>query len=365
MRFQVLETIDTPDDEIVLDALEDCLQDVSTQIIRKRSQITFRGLGPSSQSRNPQDITVLFVDVENNSTIIKAYVMFEESALLAETAQSDIVRSKLDQVFRQMRGRLEKILKSSDTERIESSASIAATPELEATEACDVDSFARIEISEASVSIGHQPLTSSQESEKSYSGRLPKNTAYGRLVALIGAISALVLMTVGSYIYGSYHKRLSPDNRSRHHEMDQKSVARTESQMATPLEASTNSDAVVSDPYELLQDWVAAMRTRDLVVQASFYAFPVDRYLSKLNVSRDALLMAKQAAIADRKGLWTIKLEKIVIERPLKSEATVRLVKHFIDQPDRAKLSESFVRAQFTLKLLSGQWKITSEQDLP
>jgi hypothetical protein len=370
MRFQVLKMVDTPDDEKVLDALEYALQDVSTEIIRKRSQITVRGIGPSSQSKNPQDIAVLFVDVENTFTIINAYVMFEESALLTEAAQSDIVRSKLDQVFHKMMGRLdEEILKSRITNAIESSMSIAPTPEVEAIKLGRTDAFSEIETSDPPLLIGWQPQASSHNPEKDRPGRqAPRNSANSRLVALLTAIVALVLMTVGSYIYGSYHKELSPniiDLKTHPREMDQRPVVRTESQAATPSEPPTQPAATISDPYELLQEWVAAMRTRDLDAQASFYSYPVDRYLNERNVSRDSVLMAKQVAIEEKKGLWTIKLERIVIERPLKSEATVHLVKHYIEQPDRAKISERFVRAHLTLKLSSGQWKITSEQDLP
>jgi hypothetical protein len=370
MRFQILEIVDTPNDEKVLDALESSLQYVSTKITRKRGQITVHGLGHSSQSMNPQDIAVIFVDVENDQTIIKAYVMFEESALLTEAAQSGIVRSKLDQALRNMTEMLdEEILKSTELDAIESSVSDALVPEVDVIELGGIGAFSEIETSQAPILIGYQTLASSYEPEKDHPEKqVPKNSAYNRLGALLTAIAALVLMSIGSYIYGYHHREFSPNIvgiKTRPQEIEQRSAVRTESQVATPSEFLTQPIASISDPYELLQEWVAAMRTRDTVAQASFYSYPIDMYLGQFNVSREILFMAKQTAIADRKGLWTIKLEKILIERPLRSEATVRLVKHFIEQPDRAKISERFVRAQLTLKMLSGQWKITSEQDFP
>ncbi len=107
------------------------------------------------------------------------------------------------------------------------------------------------------------------------------------------------------------------------------------------------------------------MRTRDSNAQAAFYADTVEQYVGKYDVSRDAVRRDREATIRMRKGLWTMKMEKVVIERQTKSEAQVRLVKHFIDEPVPSEVMESFVPIRLTLKRADGGWRITSEQDLP
>jgi len=107
------------------------------------------------------------------------------------------------------------------------------------------------------------------------------------------------------------------------------------------------------------------MQTRDANAQASFYADKLDRYLDQRNVGRAAVLRDREATNRMRKGLWTVKIEDIVIERQTDSEAEVRLMKHFIGEPEQSEILESFVPTRLTLKRIDGQWKITSEQDQP
>jgi hypothetical protein len=91
----------------------------------------------------------------------------------------------------------------------------------------------------------------------------------------------------------------------------------------------------------------------------------MDRYLNQRNVSREAVLRDREATIRMRKGLWTVKMADIVIERQTESEADVSLVKHFMDEQETSEILESFVPTLLKLKRLNGEWRITSEQDLP
>jgi len=79
-----------------------------------------------------------------------------------------------------------------------------------------------------------------------------------------------------------------------------------------------------ADPKTLLKRWEGAMRMRDAVAQSAFYADPVDRYQNKAFVTRMVLRQEKQAAITDRKGLWTVKVEGMVIEKRVEGEVSVR-----------------------------------------
>ena len=106
MRFQTTETVQTPDSEIVLRALETTLPEISNDVVRDGSRITLRGLGPSPRTRNPRDITILYVSSDHATTVINADVNFQASALLGATSQDSVVRSKLNYVFDQVRSQL-------------------------------------------------------------------------------------------------------------------------------------------------------------------------------------------------------------------------------------------------------------------
>jgi hypothetical protein len=107
------------------------------------------------------------------------------------------------------------------------------------------------------------------------------------------------------------------------------------------------------------------MRTRDAVAQASFYADPVDRYLGRRNVSNAQILQDKKNAIHNREGLWTVKLENITLAQQTDTAIAIHLTKHYIAQTEPAQISEQFVRSSLQLTRRNGQWKITSEQDVP
>ena len=106
------------------------------------------------------------------------------------------------------------------------------------------------------------------------------------------------------------------------------------------------------------------MRTRDATAQSSFYADRVDRYQGETHMSKVDVEQKEQAAIARRKGLWTVKVEGAIIQRRTKDEVEIQLVKHVIDQPARAQISEQFVQTELRLKRLNGAWKIVSEEDV-
>lgn len=77
------------------------------------------------------------------------------------------------------------------------------------------------------------------------------------------------------------------------------------------------------------------------------------------------MLHDKQAEIQKRQGLWTVKLENIVIEQETPLTARVRLVKHYIDEPPQGAVIERFVPSLLHFKRVGGQWYITAEHNLP
>ena len=111
-----------------------------------------------------------------------------------------------------------------------------------------------------------------------------------------------------------------------------------------------------------VQAWAAAISTRDVQAQLAFYATPLDRYFLTPNVSREQLLKNKQAEIDDRKGLWTFKAEDLVVERQTPKTAVVYLNKHIIVKLPSSTIQEERIKAQLKLKMVDGEWKITSER---
>ena len=107
MRFEIHETVQTPDPEAVLRALEMCSLEISSEVVRSGDRITLRGVGPSPRSKNINDTTVFFVNAANNETVIQGEVNFQASALLGEASQQEVVRSKLDELFGQMKAQIQ------------------------------------------------------------------------------------------------------------------------------------------------------------------------------------------------------------------------------------------------------------------
>jgi ketosteroid isomerase-like protein len=192
-------------------------------------------------------------------------------------------------------------------------------------------------------------------------------------------VGLIVLLLVAAGIFTLYRTRFNPEVPAVQTTIEQPAPSSTDSLPATepahvadtkPLLPPTQSQVAdpavqVADIRVWLANWASAMRTRDASAQAAFYADTVDEYVGKYDVSKDAVLKDREATIHMRKGLWTVKMEKVVIERQTKSEAEVRLVKHFIDETAPSEIVESFVPTRLKLKRVAeGGWRITSEQDL-
>lgn len=122
------------------------------------------------------------------------------------------------------------------------------------------------------------------------------------------------------------------------------------------------------NPKVWLDQWADAMRGRDPVLQASFYADPVGNYLGDPNVNNDSLTTGFRSAIQARDGIWTLKLEKVSVEKRSADEVMVRLTKHFMQMDDglgqsTGQINDRYVRSRLELRRVNGQWKIVSEQD--
>ena len=527
MRFQTNEAVAVQDPERVLRALETCLRDVSSEVVRYGDQITLHGLGPSPKAMNYQDTTVLSVSAEDDKTIINADVSFQASAILGDVQQDEVVRSKLDHVFDQMRMQIDLESRAaaayakamSQTTASSSSplpdaptsenapvvapaASVGPTPvaPLETKEepasenapvvaaAASVDPtpVASLETKEepasenapfvaAVASVGPTPVAPLDTKEEPASENAPvaaaaasvdptpvapletkeepaehletpaagpaaapgpaprrafvplrepqeaeehwDGDAADALVAmlrreiqteeeeldhsrrwtwLVAAIVALFLVAGGVYLLRFRNQTAasrsaatvsaptapaqpvvapaapSSDAGARTvTKIDAATIGRPPaSPDSSALPAPKDSSALpvpkvaVADPAVWLEGWAAAMRARDPVAQASFYADPVSQYIDRRNVSHDALVQAKRADIGRRHGDWTFSANNVVVESKTPSEATVQLVKHYMVKTGPSQVSEIFVKTRLHLKVVDGQWKIASEEEL-
>jgi len=473
MKFEIRETVKNPDPEVVLRALEMCSREISDDVTRFDDRITVRGLGPSPRSKNKNDNTVFRVNAENGETVIVGEVNFQASALLGDTSQEDVVRSKLNDLFEQMKAQIDL-----DALRVATYAaarkSAAGTAVVDRSEEPDLDSprvskrleekMASSEAPETMVEAAtaapdlvwragallaqpqaeNIPSNSQKESERVIASKktfgleqskeveqpvaaepraqprfygepdLPEadlsedeptwqareapyrlrieddlTPGWKRFALWTTMLLALLAAAGEGYFYWSHGEFYRPREINWPHleiakspapvvapavgvapnpvpKLDTRQAAEAVPAKPAPLPESTPVSATSSAELKLwLQNWAASMRTRDANAQAAFYADTLDRYLDQRNVSKEAVLRDREATNRMRKGLWTVKMEDIVIERQTGSEAEVRLVKHFMDEQETSEILESFVPTRLTLKRLNGEWKITSEQDQP
>ena len=391
MRFQTSETVSVQDPEMVLRVLEMCLREISNEVVRYGASITLQGLGPSPRAVNYHDTTVLSVSTENDKTIIHADVSFQASAFLGEMSQDAIVRSKLEQVFDQMKTQL-------DLELRRESASFVApvmvdepvveaeseSTELPVDDAKDVASSPVSHEAEEHLDEGEGvtalPMDSVLQDEPQivHTREIPpeeSDARHSKLIWFVCAVGAFSLLAVGTFLprfrdrtVGWYSAAMGAREPIAAKTADSTAVGETVAPQTNAAATSPDSSALpapsVEDPKVWLETWAAAMRSRDPVAQASFYADPVDRYLNRKNVSNAALVEKKRADIGRRQSLWTVRLSDVVVENRTPSEATVRLVKHYIVEGEPSQVSELFVKTRLQLKLIDGQWKIASEQEI-
>jgi ketosteroid isomerase-like protein len=434
MRFEISETVYTPDLEMVLRALEMCSRDVSSDVVRYGDKITVHGLGPSPRTKNIHDTTIFRVNAEDDLTVIHGDVNFQASALLGDQPQQEVVRSKLEDLFSQMKARINlnagrvsahAMQKPVDTVRMEAEsagtakktvttvetlvAPIAPERLMEATNAAPDEGPAAGLIGEGQTLGGSRPI---------YGWEIPKEFRpvaleeqadwlreeegadgfpWQQFVLHVFALLSLSLVVAGAYFGYMHYQNLgapppatepgamaanppptsepdamvaSPPPTSEPDAMvanpPPTSDTRREdatTQAAAPQRGKAGAAEDVGDLKVWLQNWAAAMRTRDAEAQAAFYAYHVDQYLDQRQVSRNEVLRHRAATLRMRKGLWTVKIEKIAIVRQTDAEAEVHLIKHFIDEPEQSEILESFVPTRLLLRRTNGNWRIISEQD--
>ena len=366
MRFQTTKIIQREDPQIVLHALELSLRQLSLDVVIDGSEIILHGLGPSPRTINPRDAAILRVDTEENRTVINADVTFQPSCLLGKCPQVEAVNYKLDRAFDQMSTEIA----LAQRRKAQPTLPTATLPTLSHSEE-PASSLLSDKTLPESPSVAHnvsQGAFSKQESNRTSSEHVaasplpnvdqPRPLEYRSMrwrAFWVAATCVIVLL----FSYVVLRNRAQPGTVGNlNNNSDQLPIKQRNklSPMASPAES-------VTDPREWLGSWVAAMRTRDPVAQASFYADQVDNYLGQKNISNARIVAKKKTALEHRAGLWTIKLEELVLVKESATSVKVNLIKHSIARTQSAGISEHFVRCHLHLRRLGGSWRIISEED--
>jgi ketosteroid isomerase-like protein len=188
-----------------------------------------------------------------------------------------------------------------------------------------------------------------------------KSSSWLRWSAWIAAIVVLVLAPT-AWLYLPNHREEEapqPQTQTIPAAVPQPAPVEPAAAASAPEQPGANED-----PSVVISQWQDAMQARDAAAQAAFYADPVDRYFLRHNVSKADVQADKQSSIEKRKGLWTVKMERVVITRPKDATARVSLIKHYMVKEDGSPVSEWFVPSVLLLVRKDGRWQITSERDL-
>ena len=420
MKLLLDETVEHPDADHVLRTLEHFLREVSLETVRTEDQLIVYGLGPSFRTMNPKDTTIVRATSQPSATTLHAEANFLASALAGNAAQDEIVRSKIERAFESLKTelsngsgtRLMVARTLAPAEPAGPSPIVEAEPamaEASAPVTMEETSSAPIERAPDAVpmaSIESQPEAETQpeakpepepetkielRSEPKPAPKIdePVLSAPRRSAPVIAVeavpvrkrrsaillVLPLLLILLAAAVYLLQHPRsfesLFAAKAERHAAsaaVENKVVAPTPPAPAVtqappaPAPAQPAPAAMPTDVKKWVQAWAAAMSTRDVQAQLAFYATPLDRYFLTPNVSREQLLKDKQAEIDDRKGVWTFKAEDVVVERPTPTRAVVYLNKHILVELPSSTTREERIKAQLKLKMVDGEWKITSER---
>jgi hypothetical protein len=380
VRFQTCAVIHSCDPSRVGRLLEESLRDVTIEIVRNGCQITLRGLGPGSVSMDKDDVTVLTLEEQDDAVSIVADGVFDGTYLGGGADQEKVVCSKLERVF-------DLVQKQIDLEEMRTTVTRTTVSMQPANEIGPVPLSVA---TERDVAVPTEvPLVAKRDGGVFHFGILDEARMnrvadvvpahYRQSGFLVATIVGIAMIATG---IGDVQRLLRREDTAPSAMKPAPVATQTapvnSSAIAIPLvsipstrDLTAVSSSVASrlpdrstDPVTWLGHWEKAMRTRNADEQSSFYADSVDRYQGQMHMTKADVQQRKQAAIASRKGLWTVKVEGLAIQKRTKDEVDIQLVKHVIDQPAPKQISEQFVQTQLRLKRVKGAWQIVSEEDV-
>jgi ketosteroid isomerase-like protein len=404
---------------------------VSLETVRTEEELIVYGLGPSFRTMNPKDkTTVRAISHPSATTTLHTEADFLASALVGDTAQDEIVRSKIERAFESLKTELSygaasrliaaralppvepaapspvvavvpAIAKASTPAPVEvketSPAPIESAPDAMQVPALvakpkpqpettpkpqpnsqpnskiDVKPEPRVEPKPAS-KIDESVLAAPRRFAPAPSAVTMEEAPVRKRRSAILLVLPLLILLLAAVFYLLQHPRASQSLVAAKAEGHTASAS-TENKAAAPTPApapAPPSPAVTPAPptpavmptniKAWVQAWAAAISTRDVQTQLGLYATPLDRYFLTPHVGREQLLKDKQAEIDDRRGVWTLRAEDVVVQTQTPTHAVVFLTKHITVELPSSTIREERIKAQLKLKMVDGQWKITSER---
>ena len=504
MKFELIETVAVQDPELVLRVLEVHLQKVAGEVVRTEGQITAYGIGPSPRTVNRRDTTIFEGRPVEGSTVLTASVTYQASALLGNSPQDDIVRSKIEGAIDEMRAQLKvwkpwgapppinsnEIVRNNEPETqqyaqpsrpfetateswgrpaitlpqdalpeatpmdvegeplitplldvpapdagkpsasspvlaanltpVESehraATSIAAATEVDVEPLKSIRRRSAIRTSGRAGSRSRIRLDNARLPATSSTAPLPaneantaiasqpyvplrglllgqglveasENTAPHRHGWKIALVSLGVLGLLGGAAFAMREQLPEPwkstvtDWSSGVVQQSKKLLGLTPAAAKTPTIQTEKfavqepeSSAIVPAPqltvrpesniYLWVQDWAAALRSRDPSAQASYYADTVAHYLEDTAVSKDSVLRALTSNVKNRGEVWNMKLEHVFIESQNATSARVRIIKHITATNSANTAVDQIIKLRLKLVRDGETWKIMEEQVL-
>lgn len=394
MKFQHDEIVEHSDADLVLRTLERYFREISLETVRTGDQLVVYGLGPSFRTMNHNDKTIVLATPQLSATMVHTEANFLASALMGDVPQEDIVRSKIERMFESLKAELNS---GAVSHQKAPSALQASEPVSVGSANADVSHIAKdspsppVEAEQISTlptgdtrdlgDLPERPSIDQQPEPKIDEPVLPPPRHSAVMPSLAEmedvpakrrwpAVLLLLILLLGG---GGYFLRHRYSFQSLYASMSGGQAASTAvkenaaANIAPSTPPLTNSEPPA--PAEMPRDikawvevWAAAMRTGDAQAQMAFYATPLNRYFLTPDVSREQLLKDKQSEIESRQGVWTFKAEHVVVENETPTSAVVVFIKHIIVGLPSSAIKEQHIKTQLKLKLVDGNWKITSER---
>ena len=394
MRFHLIKVIEGRPSTVVIGALEKCLKREAWEVRRHDMQVVALGIGTSTNTVNLSDSATFNIESSDDVTTVLVEAEYQHVWFLPEAFQNDTVQARFESVFANMRAALnlpsEGSIRQRDAEEPTSYSSENATPpnsSMTTTEPAvppepinaEADAVQETPAAEFERHPVAPPvLSSSRKAPKNLLQSTDVQQHFRHSAALLtAAFAAAVMSIIFGLSYAKTHllsrKTARPSPSAQRFYAQPAVRARPlpstlvgpENSSKSPNGTPASSTVTLEDPERWLERWAAAQRTRDAQNQASFYADEVRPYLALQEASRAAVYQEKQTSILNRKGLWTLKIEDISVQRESANTVSVLLKKHFMTQQGSVKVSEQRIYSVLTLERTPVGWQITGERDLP
>jgi uncharacterized protein (DUF952 family) len=387
MTFHTSVVIYSCDPSRVWRMLEQRLRAETIEIVRAGKVITLSGLGPGAVSMNKDDVTVLTIKEFEDAVFIAADGVFDGTYLGDQATQETAVCSKLEAAFEDVQKQIDleemqnpeargAAAKQYPIERVAGKPAgpgkeIPAAPDL-AARVVPASTMGRSEpVHPAVVDAArmHRVADVAPVSYRQFGFFAATIIGVAIVATGVNDVQRLAPRDSSTVAVNAPVAPISPVPAKPSGSADVPVTSAAAPTSSNDLAAVAAASAIrfsdtSSDPVTWLGHWERAMRTRDAAAQSSFYADSVERYQGQLHLSKADVQQKKQAAIAGRRGLWTVKVEGAVVQKQTKDEVDIQLVKHVIAEPVPSQISEQFVQTELHLKRLNGAWKIVSEEDL-